>query len=155
AQNSIWVPIMEKAFAFWRSGSNSYGSISGGSETEEFYALGGSSVASIWGNSAAATMNNINAALTGGKQVSVWTPNSDPTNGCPCVKNHVYTADHVNYQSVYVPYIGVLTIPVSITLRNPWGTDGGGNNDGSNDGYVTVNANTFYGYFGGGDSAFV
>ena len=37
---------------------------------------------------------------------------------------------------------------ISITLRNPWGVDGAGN-DGNNDGYVTITpAQAFAGYLG-------
>jgi len=37
--------------------------------------------------------------------------------------------------------------PVSVTLRNPWGTDGGGSNDGANDGYVTLTGAQLYAVF--------
>jgi hypothetical protein len=146
---------MEKAFAFWRRSQNSYASISGGSIDEPFNALGGSSVASVWGSSAGVTLNNINAALGAGKQVSAWTPNVNPSNGCPCVENHAYTVDHVNYRSFYLPYIGWITTPVSITLRNPWGFDGAGSDSNTSDGYVTATADQFFNYFGGADAAYV
>ena len=35
----------------------------------------------------------------------------------------------------------------TITVRNPWHTDGGGNSDGANDGYVTLSAAQFYSGF--------
>ena len=43
----------------------------------------------------------------------------------------------------------------SITLRNPWGVDGGGNNDGSDDGYVTFTASQFTGYFNGATASYM
>ena len=48
-----------------------------------------------------------------------------------------------------------IEIPLSITLRNPWGTDGGGNNDGSDDGYVTFTASQFTGYFNGATASYM
>jgi hypothetical protein len=41
------------------------------------------------------------------------------------------------------------SIPAFITLRNPWGFDGAGNDANPSDGYVTITADEFFGYFTG------
>lgn len=148
ASQSIWVPIMEKAFADFRSGSNSYNSIHGGGVNEPFTDLAGAP-ASVWDSSSQNnTLMNIKNALTAGKAVDALTPNSNATNGCPCVKWHVYSVESVQTTKFYLPIIGWIEIPTSITLRNPWGYDGGGSTDSNtSDGYVTVTASQFFGYF--------
>jgi hypothetical protein len=146
AEGSMWVPIMEKAFTYFRSGANSYQSIWGGGD-DEFRALNGQLETSVTGANASALLSNIQAQLNANKVVIAGTPNVDPTNGCPCVENHMYTVDHVNFQTMNVPLLGQITVPVSITLRNPWGYDGAGSDSNTSDGYVTATASQFYGYF--------
>ena len=146
--DSMWVPILEKAFAFFRSGANSYASLHGGGMSEPFRALGttAAGITNMWvaGNQNA-TLLNIRAALLAGKAVSAGTPPVAPTNGCPCVGWPAYTVDSVQV---------VGGVPVSITLRNPWSVDGAGS-DGVNDGYVTATASQFFGYFTSAISATV
>ena len=44
------------------------------------------------------------------------------------VKWHVYSVVSVQTITQHIPFLNItFEIPVSITLRNPWGTDGGGN----------------------------
>ena len=59
-----------------------------------------------------------------------------PSAGSPLVKKHVYMVERLNFQTVMNSGIPV-QVPVSLVLRNPWGTDGAGN-DGLNDGLVTI-----------------
>jgi hypothetical protein len=141
--DSVWVPIMEKVFTFARSNAGTFQSIHGGGGAEPFNALNMSSHGVAFGSGGTAAQNahetlaNIKAELDNGYAVVASTPNANPTNGCPCVKWHLYSVVSVNLATD------------RITLRNPWGTDGGGNSDGSNDGYVTVTASQFHGYFTG------
>jgi hypothetical protein len=46
-------------------------------------------------------------------------------------------------ESVNFGWIGDSYLPVSITLRNPWGNDGAGNDGNTADGYVTVTGEQF------------
>jgi len=98
---------------------------------------------------------NIKNALAAGKAVTALTPNANPTNGCPCVKWHVYSVESVQTTTYKLPYLNItVEVPTSITLRNPWGSDGAGS-DGVNDGYVTCTAAQFHGYFTGAVSSAV
>jgi len=139
--DSLWVPIMEKVFTFARSNAGTFQSIHGGSGAEPFNALNMSSHGVAFGSGGSLSQNahqtlvNIKAELDSGYAVVASTPNSNPTNGCPCVKWHLYSVVSVNLATD------------KITLRNPWATDGGGNSDGANDGYVTFTADQFYGFF--------
>jgi hypothetical protein len=57
--------------------------------------------------------------------------------------------ERVNYVQIPIFRIGTIgktssiayfSMPVSVTLRNPWGYDGAGNDSDPSDGYVTVTA---------------
>ncbi len=128
-QNSVWVAIMEKAYAMFRTGANTYASIESGWMSEVYSALGKSSTSMFSTSSAASLLNVIKTALEQGKSVTYGT--TTPTDGAPLIGGHAYMVDHVNADAQ-----GNL---VSVTLRNPWGIDGAGN-DGANDGYVTITA---------------
>jgi hypothetical protein len=145
--DSMWVALMEKVFAHFRSGANSYASLHGGGMSEPFRALGttAAGITNLLAGTQNATLTNIRNALLSGKAVSALTPPDGPTNGAPVVGWHVYTVHSVQMNN---------GVPVSITLRNPWSTDGAGN-DGVNDGYVTCTASQFFGYFSGATAATV
>jgi Ca2+-binding RTX toxin-like protein len=151
---SIWVPIMEKAFAHFRSGANSYNSLHGGGLDEPFNALGGSP-SSVWGTSQYDTLMNIRSALVAGKAVTALTPSTNPTNGAPAVRWHVYSVESVQMKTVNIPFLGNVQVPDTITLRNPWGVDGAGNDGNTSDGYVTCTAAQFYGYFIGATATYI
>ena len=128
-QNSVWVAIMEKAYAFFRTGAGTYASIESGWMSEVYSALGKTSTSMFSAASSADLLSVIKSALEQGKSVTYGA--ATPTDGAPLIGNHAYMVDHVNADSH-----GNL---VSVTLRNPWGIDGAGN-DGANDGYVTITA---------------
>ncbi|HEX8914427.1 MAG TPA: C2 family cysteine protease, partial [Humisphaera sp.] len=145
AEGSMWVPVMEKAFAHFRTGANSYQSIWYGSD-EAFKALNGKQIADVTGSNATQMLMNIRAALLANKQVIAGTPDTAPTNGAPVVKGHMYTVDRVNTTTVKL--LGMtFTVPTGIVLRNPWGYDGAGSDSNTGDGYVTCTPEQFYGYF--------
>ena len=141
--DSMWVPIMEKVFTFARSNLGTFQSIHGGGGAEPFNALNMSSYTVAKGSggtssqNATETLQNIKAELDNDRAVVVVTPNSPPPAGTPAVPWHLYSVVSVNLGTN------------QITLRNPWASDGGGNNDGSNDGYVTFTASQFHNYFTG------
>lgn len=153
AQQSIWVPIFEKAFTMFRSGANTYDSIHGGGLAEPFNAMN-RTTQMLWNADQNTTLMNIKRALDQNQVVTALTPNTAPTNGAPAIQWHVYTVQSVQTSQLFIPLVGIIDVPVSITLRNPWGTDGAGN-DGANDGYVTMTAAQFHGYFIEAQAAFV
>ena len=136
ANNSMWVAIVEKAFAHYRRGANTYASIEGGWSVEINRAFrstsAGEKTLSSYGN-ATAMANDIATRASSGQAVTVGFPGDKKTaaGGAPLVMGHQYTVASVQRNSA-----GVVT---SITLRNPWGTDGGGSTDSNPwDGLVTV-----------------
>lgn len=126
---SIWAPIMEKAFAVYRTGANSYLSLSGGWMDEAFTALGGTSSSVYDVSNGTMLLSQIQRDLAAGKAVAFGT--STITDGAPLLGSHAYTVEQV--------ITDANGTPTSVVMRNPWGIDGAGN-DGSDDGYVTVTA---------------
>jgi len=129
SQGSLWVAIMEKAYAFFRTGAGTYASIEAGWMSEVYSALGKTSTSYFSVASGTELLNTMKAALEQGKSVTLGV--KTPTDGAPLIGDHAYMVDHVNVDNT--------GNAVSVTLRNPWGIDGAGN-DGLNDGYVTVTA---------------
>jgi len=121
SQGSLWVALMEKAFAQFRTGANSYASIEGGWMTEVATALGKNSTTTY---NKTDLVSVIKSALEAGKSVTYGA--NTPTDGAPLIGSHAYTVDRVNTDG-------------TVTLRNPWAVDGIGH-DNANDGYVTVTA---------------
>ncbi len=141
AQNSMWVAIIEKAFAHYRTGANTYGSLEGGWGVEVNRAFrstsaGEMSIRSY--SSAAALANDIANRWNNYQAVTIGFVGSLSGN-VPLVGNHMYTVASIIRNSA-----GVVT---GITLRNPWGVDGAGN-DGANDGFVTLTPQQIYAQMG-------
>jgi Ca2+-binding RTX toxin-like protein len=115
--NSLWVAIMEKAWAFYRKNDSNYSSIAGGWPSDAFWALGVSSTTTqstfgyAWMNRPDLLWNYVAGELGAGKAVVACTPGGS-TN---LVGNHCYEVD-----SVYVDGSGTR----HIVLRNPWGWAG-------------------------------
>lgn len=124
-EGSLWVAVMEKAFAQFRTGANSYASIEAGWMSEAYAAIGKTSTNFFSQMSAGTLLNTIKAALEAGKSVTYAC--YDSQDGAPLIGYHAYTVVSVNANAQ------------TVTLRNPWGVDGAGN-DGQNDGYVTITA---------------
>lgn len=137
AQNSVWVAIMEKALAYYRTGAASYASISGGWMSEAFGSLGFDST-QIWNaNDGSDLLDQISGELDSGKAVTLAIYQA--RDGAPVVGYHAYQVEAVENDGK-----GNRTL----VLRNPWGIDGAGN-DGANDGYVRLTAQqAFSSYWG-------
>ncbi len=127
---SLWVAVVEKAYAEYQTDENSYSSLAGGNAIDVYKAFGASVSGRSLGyySSATSLANAILTQWSAGNAVSVGI--EDAGSGVPLVGNHMYAV-----YSVQTNAAGKVT---SITLRNPWGVDGGGNKDGSSDGLVTV-----------------
>jgi hypothetical protein len=125
AEGSIWTAVMEKAFAVFRTGANSYASIESGWMSEAYAALGKVSNSTWSAADGSQLLNVMKTALDSGKSVTYAC--YEPTDGAPLIGYHAYSV------------VSVDTAAQTVTLRNPWGIDGAGY-DGSNDGYVTLSA---------------
>ncbi len=121
-ENSLWVALMEKAYAFFRTGSASYESLSGGWMDEVYAAFGKTPSDTLQANSGAALLGLIGQQLAQGLSATFAVGNVPAA--APLIASHAYMVDAVG--------------PDALRLRNPWGIDGAGN-DGVNDGYVTIN----------------
>jgi hypothetical protein len=142
--NSLWVAAVEKAFAHYRTGANSYASLERGWPVEVNRAFnakspGEQSIASyanatqlanhvfdLWHHYQAVTVG-----FQGLKAGSV---------GAPLITGHAYTV-----MSFVRNVSGLIT---GITLRNPWGRDGAGHDTNPNDGLVTVTPQQIFAYIG-------
>lgn len=138
AQNSLWVAIMEKAFAYFRTGESTYASLDAGWMSEAFRALGSKS-SSLWKNtglnSAVALAKELETLVASGKSVTLAI--SSVPDGQALIGNHAYTVDGV------IPNADGST---SVRLRNPWGYDGAGD-DGADDGYVIISSTSLFSAF--------
>jgi Ca2+-binding RTX toxin-like protein len=130
AEQSLWVAIVEKAYAFFRRNLGNYVSLRAGWMTEAFDACGLESESVMWRavGSAVDQLTRIEQAIDAGATVT-WATQSTIPAGIPVLTGHAYLVLAVN--------VDMDGAPVSLVLRNPWGSDGAGN-DGTNDGVVTV-----------------
>ncbi len=123
----IWAMVMEKAYAFYRTGQNTYASLNSGWTGSAYSDLGVTNTTfSTWGNQ----LNLYNTLLnaTANHAVTIIT-NSTISGGASLIGSHAYTV--VN---VYTDTNGVEWA----TLRNPWGMDGIGNDGNTADGLVRI-----------------
>jgi hypothetical protein len=129
--NSIWAPLVEKAFAYFRKGQNSYASIGSGIMSEVYADFGVGSATITPGSAADANTyaQQIEALLDAGDSVTAAVYNVPA--GANLIGSHAYAVISVtnNNDGTY-----------SVTVRNPWGVDGNTSTDGNNDGYVTLTA---------------
>ena len=124
AEGSLWSAIIEKAYAFFRTGAASYSSLDSGWMGDAFSALGLKN-GGVYSTDLASKISDL---LKSGKAVTYAT--ADVPDGSKLLSNHAYFV-----VSVTINTFGGATI----TLRNPWGVDGA-QTDGAEDGYITINA---------------
>ena len=131
AEGSVWVAVMEKAWAFFRTGAGTYDSIAAGWMDESYSALGVASqnafAAPVNGQ---ALLNQIRNELAAGRSVTYAV--GTPAAGSNLVGYHAYTVEGVGLDGN--------GNPATLRLRNPWAKDGYVSTDGANDGYLTVSA---------------
>jgi hypothetical protein len=146
--DALWGSIMEKAWAFARSNRGTYAATEwGGIDT--FVALNLTN-SGIGRANAVDALVNIKNRLDDHQAVITWTPGSPPSD-CPCVGSHMYSVESVSLTTINF-FGSDIVIGGTITVRNPWKTDGAGN-DGVNDGYVTMTADQYFRGFSGAWSA--
>lgn len=134
-QGSMWVAVIEKAYAFYRQNAGTYASLSGGWMSEAYEAMGKTSTSSYASSSATWLISTIKQALDAKKSVTFAV--SKP-NGAPLIGGHAYSV-----ASMVTDSAGKIT---GLKLRNPWGVDGAGS-DGCDDGYVTITSAQAHGAF--------
>ena len=135
--SELWVALLEKAFAQFRYGQNSYVSLEGGSLSEPFTAITGQSIVgrATSTSTAAEIAQQLQSDLTAGHAVTAMSF----TAVAPIVANHGYSVHSVeNVDGVWY-----------ITVYNPWGYDGASWDTDSADGLLRLTAdlfrNAFYG----------
>jgi len=123
-QSSLWVALLEKVWTFarpttgtwWNDNVGTYNNISGGAPGELLGMLGATvtwNTTNLW--------NEVVSDVAAGKIVCVGTA-ANPTASSGLVGAHEYYVDHVNYVTITQPFgLPPIKIPISITLRNPWG----------------------------------
>lgn len=121
--NTIWAPIMEKAWAYFRASAHTYASISSGWMGEVYTALGVHNTTASIGSSDATFFNLVSSALSSGKAVTFGTHGSSPN----LVRGHAYTLISATRDGSGVAHF---------VVRNPWGVSGVSIEDGG--GYATL-----------------
>ena len=124
-QNSLWVALMEKAYAFFRYDLASYASIDGGWMSEVYSALGTTSSTINQASGAQWLLQQIQDLLDAGRSVTYGVLQAPA--GSPLISYHAYMVDSVQTDSA--------GNAIALRLRNPWGIGGP-----ANDGYITVSA---------------
>lgn len=127
ANDTVWAPIMEKAFAYFRSGANTYSSLESGPMNEAYSSLGVSS--SDYDPSTldeGSFYDMVSTALASGEPVTFATPKVPATPDL--VPDHAYTLIGISFN-------GTDGTPTYI-VRNPWGSSGNSLEDGS--GYANL-----------------
>lgn len=135
AGNSLWVAVVEKAYATLKGARAGYAAISGGWMGDVFSAFGlkNQSVMSVRDPSTLAT--TLKKDLAAGDFVTYGTIDGLPLKG-PLVGGHAYTVDRVGTDGK-----GNVT---TVTVRNPWGNQLGGGRE-----FVTITAQQAFADFGG------
>lgn len=109
----LWAAVLEKAFAYFRTGANSYASLNGGNCIEVFNALNQKNDNFSNSNYTDAPLAKaLMAKLAAGKAVALGTM----TNAANLVKDHGYSLMSVTFVNGVGQY----------TVRNPWGFAGDG-----------------------------
>jgi hypothetical protein len=130
-QGSIWVAIIEKAYAFFRSGAGTYESLSSGFMGDVYSHMGLSNSSIFSATSAGSLMQRLQSELAAGRAVTLGT-NAD-VGDAPITGSHAYMVDAVITNSA-----GQIT---GLRLRNPWGSDDVSSSaNGANDGYIILTA---------------
>lgn len=131
SSGAIWACIMEKAYAFFRTGADTYASIEAGLMSAVFNDFGiANKTVSPSSASTTSLYSSISAALAAGKAVTIGTYSS-VSSGTPLIGSHAYTVISASKDAY-----GNITYVV----RNPWGFDGVSNSSDLSDGLVTITA---------------
>jgi hypothetical protein len=128
-QGSLWVAIVEKAYAFFRSGQGSYASLDNGFMADVYDHLGLRNGSLFNVSSAQTLLQRLQSDLASGRAVTLGTRGD--CGEVPVMEAHAYMVD-----SVVTDSSGNVT---HLRLRNPWGTDDMPGH-GPDDGYILLTA---------------
>ena len=130
--SELWVALLEKAFAQFRSGQNSYASIEAGSPDEALKAITGASCKTYSSKSLGANTlaQQIQTELAAGHAVAA----ASTADKFPIVGSHAYEVHAVEKNSAGTWYV---------TVYNPWGVDGDGSDSNTGDGLIKLSADQF------------
>jgi len=132
-QGQIWAPLMEKAYAFFRDGQNSYASLWGGWMSDVFTDVVNSGSNTVW-MSPTTSLTSLAAFLTAQIQAGhAVTAGSYSNSTGPIIGGHAYMV-----QSVTTTNQGTF-----VTVYNPWGYDGVNYDSNPGDGLLTLPIATF------------
>lgn len=123
ASGSLWGPVLEKAYAYFRSGANTYASINIGWMSEAYSALGQRSADFIVAGTDSSFAASMIYSLSHGQAVTFATS----SNATLLVPNHAYSLNSIAFDARGTAYY---------TLKNPWGT--AGTSAESSAGYVSL-----------------
>lgn len=125
-EGSTWVALVEKAYIGFRRGGGRYAALNRGWMSESLRAMGLGAVSYRQIRNAEQLLARIQSLLDEGRAVTyaVKYPR-----GAPLVGQHAYSVDAMITDAA--------GRPTGVRLRNPWGSDGAGD-DGADDGYVTI-----------------
>lgn len=133
----LWVPLMEKAYAYFRSGANSYASLASGVPETVFGQVAGVASAFPGSMSISTAWSFLSTQLSAGHPLAAC---STSVASGPIVASHAYT----------VMSVQIVGSTQYVTVYNPWGFDGGTATDAnSGDGLVTLTISQFVQYFAG------
>jgi len=122
---SIWAEVMEKAYAYFRTGANTYASLNSGWTGSVFGDLGVPT--NTFNTGGSGLFSELATAVNAGKAVAAITVSSMPS-GIPIIGSHAYS----------VVATSVVSGVQYVTVRNPWGFDGAGSDSNTSDGLVTI-----------------
>ena len=135
ASGEIWVPLLEKAYAAFRTGANSYSSLEAGWMGNVYLdAVNRSSTTLYTDTSDQQIYALITSSLSTGRAVTAASYSS--ASG-PIVGNHAYEVKAA-YASDGTMYV---------TVYNPWGYDGTNSDSNPGDGLITLTMAQFKQYF--------
>ncbi len=123
-----WASIMEKAYAYFRSGANSYSSLDIGWMTAVYNDFGIAASTLALPQDQNSFFSTAAAALATNKPLDIGTVTSLAP-GAPLVSKHTYSVLAVSRDA---------SGNVLVTLRNPWGTDGFNVDSNPWDGQLTI-----------------
>ena len=134
-QGEIWVPLMEKAYAYFRYGKNSYASIEAGWMSTVYTEVTNVQATSVsTSGSLTSLASYISSNLAAGRPMTVGSYSSPPS---PIVGGHAYR----------IKSIETVSGQTYVTVYNPWGIDGRSWDSNSNDGLLKITIAQFQACF--------
>lgn len=120
-EDSLWVAIVEKAYAHFRTGANTFASLGWGDPEDAMVAYNTSAVGQSYfaaGSNSTTVANTVFSHWNAFQNTTICT--GTVPGGSPLVASHCYSVHSVTKN--------ISGQVISITLRNPWGPDNTGGN---------------------------